>query len=134
MVTKDTQQLVKQFLTCLNGRDLPGLMALFAEDIDWHIPGNEKLIPWIGQRTNLDEVRQFFQLLWLNTEPLSAKVDNMLIDGNVSIITGEFSTRMLATKKIVDSNFCIQITFKKRLIVRYRLLEDSYAVSEAMTP
>jgi ketosteroid isomerase-like protein len=132
METTNTQQLVQQFFTCLTQRNLIKLTALFAREIDWYIPGNETLVPWTGQRNKRSEIKQFFQLLWQNTEPVSAKVDHVVTDEHVSIITGEFSTKMLSTGKIVDSIFCIQITFKDGLITRYRLLEDSYAVSVAM--
>lgn len=133
MAITDTQQLVQQFFTHLTNRDLPRLLTLFDQEVDWYIPGNKDLVPWTGRRKSLDEVEQFFQQLWLGTQPLSAKVDHMLTDGNVCVITGEFSTRMLFTGKIVDSLFCIQITFIEGLIVRYRLLEDTFAVSEAMS-
>ena len=133
MAATDIQQLVQSFFTCLTERDLGKLLTLFDEEIDWYIPGNESAVPWTGRRNNLEEVKYFFQLLWQNTEPISAKVDHMVIDGSDSIITGEFSTKMLSTGKIVNSLFCIQITFKEGLITRYRLLEDSYAVSIAMS-
>ncbi|WP_293312160.1 nuclear transport factor 2 family protein [Pedobacter sp. UBA5917] len=133
MTTTNTQLLVQQFLTCLTQRDITKLTALFDEEVDWYIPGNETLVPWTGRRNNRTEVQSFFQLLWQNTEPVSAKIDHILTDESVAIITGEFSTKMLATDKIVDSVFFIQITFKNGLITRYRLLEDSYAVSLAMS-
>lgn len=133
MTTTNTQLLVQQFLTCLTQRDITKLTTLFDEEVDWYIPGNESLVPWIGRRNSRTEVQSFFQLLWQNTEPVSAKIDHILIDESVAIITGEFSTKMLATDKIVDSVFFIQITFKNGLITRYRLLEDSYAVSLAMS-
>ncbi|MEN7551732.1 hypothetical protein AAG747_27700 [Rapidithrix thailandica] len=39
---------------------------------------------------------------------------------------------MLQTQQVVDSPFCIQMTVENDQIVKYRLLEDSHAVSEAL--
>jgi hypothetical protein len=70
--------------------------------------------------------------LWENTQPLSAHIEAILVEGSYAVVTGEFSTKMLPTGKVVDSLFCIQLTVENNLIVRYRLLEDSYAVSVAL--
>lgn len=48
------------------------------------------------------------------------------------MITGEFVTKMLETGHIVESLFCIQMRIQNNKITRYRLLEDSLAVSKAL--
>jgi ketosteroid isomerase-like protein len=77
-------------------------------------------------------VRSFFHQLWSETEALSGRVDDVMVDGDRAIVAGEFATRMLRTERIVRSLFFIQITVKDGAIARYRLLEDSHAVSVAM--
>ena len=123
---------VQNFLKHLGERNLSALVDLFAENVDWFIPGNEALAPWLGRRSTRAEVQHFFELLWENTEPVSASIDHMFIDNEHAVITGEFSTRMLKTGKVVDSLFSIQMTVLENKIVRYRLLEDSYAVSVSL--
>ncbi len=106
---------------------------MFSEKIDWYIPGDKEKASWLGRRKNRQEVEEFYELLWKNTSPLSATIENILFDGNTAVIIGEFSTKMLLTDNTVHSLFCIQITVENNLIVRYRLIEDSYAVSVSMT-
>jgi ketosteroid isomerase-like protein len=133
MQTTDTQAIVGEFLQFLTQRNLENLVGLFSEQVDWYIPGDRKKAPWLGRRNSREEVRQFYELLWESTEPLSAQIDQLLTAGNTAVITGDFSTKMLQTNKVVDSLFSIQLTVENGLIVRYRLLEDSYAVSVALT-
>lgn len=128
-----TQQTLQSFLQYLTQRDLENLAELFSDPVDWFIPGDEAKAPWLGKRSSREEVRQFYQLLWKHTEPLSANIDHIFIDGEQAVISGTFSTRMLPTGKVVDSLFFIQLTVANGLITRYRLLEDSYAVSRALT-
>lgn len=109
-------------------------MALFAENINWEIPGDEERVPWLGRRTRREELHAFYTLLWSSVEPLTVQVDDLLVDGPVAVISGSFTSKMLPTGKIVDSLFFIRITVADGLIATYRLLEDSYAVSVAMTP
>lgn len=126
------QQIVHSFLENLAKRDLEALCGLFGEDVDWFIPGNEDRASWLGKRQKRVQVKNFFEELWSNTEPIDAKVHNILTDTDVAIIAGEFKTKMLQTNKVVDSLFFIQLHIRNDEIVKYRLLEDSYAVSEAL--
>ena len=134
MSTDDiTLKTVQAFLGAMGARNLDAIVELFAEQVDWYIPGDEKLAPWLGKRTDKKAVRNFFALLWPATEPLSASVDHLFVDGDQAVVIGEFSTRMLATGKVVNSLFHIAMTVENGLINRYRLLEDSLAVSRALS-
>lgn len=127
-----TQNIVEDFFKHLSQRNLKELTNLFSDKVDWLIPGDKSKAPWLGARHSKKEVSDFYELLWKNTEPLSVKVEKILMDEDTALITGEFSTRMLQTHKILDSLFFIHITIENNLIVRYRLLEDTLAVSISM--
>jgi len=132
MNTVQTQNIVHNYLQLLSQRDLENLTALFADHIDWYVPGNKDRAPWLGKRNCKEDVKAFYELLWENTEAISAQIEHIIVDDNFAVITGDFSTRMLQTNNVVDSLFCIQITVNEGLIVKYRLLEDSYAVSMSL--
>ena len=126
------RSFVQLFLTHMGERNLAAITDLFAETVDWFIPGDETAAPWLGRRSSNAEAREFFELLWKSTEPVSARIDHIFTDAENAVITGEFSTRMLPTEKVVDSLFCIQLKVAADKIIRYRLLEDSYAVSQSL--
>lgn len=64
MSTDDTTlKTVQAFLGAMGARNLDAIVALFAEQVDWYIPGDEKLAPWLGKRTGKKAVRDFFALL-----------------------------------------------------------------------
>lgn len=128
-----TKNTVDKFLNFLSNKDLEKLSQLFAENVDWNVPGNENLGLWLGQRNGRKEVKEFYELLWQNVAPISANIDTIFIKDEQAILSGEFSVKMLTTGKLVDSIFYIQLTITDGLIVKYRLLEDSYAVSEGLS-
>lgn len=128
----DIQNTVQEFLQHLTSRNLEQLVSLFSEDIDWYIPGDEQNVPWLGKRNSKEDVAAFYTLLWQHTEPVSANIDCIYFNEQNVCISGSFSTKILQTDKIVDSLFFIQMTIKNGQIKKYRLLEDSYAVSRAM--
>lgn len=133
MQSEKTQIVVQQFLQFLSERNLDDLVELFADDVDWDIPGDLEKAAWLGKRSGKNDVREFYELLWINTEPLSAEIEKLLFEENYAAIIGNFETKMLQTGKIVQSFFCIQITLENDLIKKYRLFEDSYAVSQALS-
>lgn len=133
MQNEKTQTIVRQFMQFLTERNLDKLVELFAIDVDWEIPGNYEKAAWLGKRRGRNDVREFYELLWKSTEPISAEIEKLLFEENFAVIIGNFETKMLQTGKIVRSFFCIQITLGNDLINKYRLFEDSYAVSQSLT-
>ena len=130
--TQSTESTVHQFLQYVSQQDLTNLLPLFSDTVDWHVPGDEEKVSWLGRRNSRQAVSTFYETLWKNTEPGSVAIDNIFIDGEKAVIAGEFSIKMLPTNKTVDSTFFIQMTIQQGQIVKYRFLEDSYAVSVAM--
>ncbi len=131
--TEITRGVVTRFYEHFLAGEVAEAAALFADPVDWHIPGNEALAPWLGRRTRRSEIEPFFRLLGGSIDPVRAELQHVLVEGETAIATGEFASRMLATGKIFESIFFAHFTVRDGLIVRYRLLEDSYGLTVAMT-
>ena len=128
-----TRAVVETFFQRLAAEEPDAFTALLAEDIDWLIPGDTSVAPWVGRRSTRDGVAEYLRLLRANVEPLRAEVQHVLVDGDVAIAVGEFASRMLKTGKVVESMFFAQFLVRDGLVVRYRLLEDTLAVVAALT-
>jgi len=126
------KKITDEFLDYLGKRDLNKLINLFSEYIEWEIPGNVEKADWLGKRNSKNEIKKNFKMLWCATEPLSVRINKIFIEDDEAVITGAFSTKMLKTNKRVDSIFFIHMMIKDQKIIKYTLLEDSYAVSEAL--
>lgn len=125
-------EFITDFLRYMQERDLNNLVNLFAEEVKWEVPGDTDSLKWLGVRKNKAEIESFFQLLWAETEPLSAEIQKILADKDEAMIKGEFTSKMLRTNKDVTSIFFIHFKLHNMKIVEYTLLEDSFAVSEAV--
>jgi ketosteroid isomerase-like protein len=129
----DTRYIINNFLQALSARNLHVMHTLFADEVDWLIPGDQAIAPWTGSRTTKREVMEFFRLLWKQTIPITANIDHIFVDGKKAVISGDFKTGMLQTDKICDSLFFIRITVENGVIVKYHLLEDTLAVVKSLT-
>ncbi|MDQ0964850.1 ketosteroid isomerase-like protein [Flavobacterium sp. W4I14] len=124
--------VVLNYYSALGERNIEKIIAMFPEELDWYIPGDETIAPWLGTRNTCDQVREFFELLWQNTEAVSAMIDHIAVVGNVVISSGNFQTRMVKTNKVYKSLFFTEITIVEGLIVKYRLLEDTLGLVRAL--
>lgn len=129
MATKDTAE---QFLQKLALADAEGLGELFAESIDWRVPGDEQL-PWIGTRSRKQEVPEYFRTLWTGLEAGKSIVefDRMLVDGEDAVLLAHFSHMAAPTQKRFDTDVAIRLTVTDGKIVRLHLYEDTFAVARA---
>ena len=124
--------VVLSYYSALGERNIEKIMKMFPEEPDWYVPGDETIAPWLGTRKTCDQVREFFELLWQNTEAVSAMIDHIAVVGNVVISSGNFETRMVKTNKVYKSLFFTEVTIVKGLIVKYRLLEDTLGLVRAL--
>lgn len=126
-------ELVLRYFEALKERDINAIMLLLAKNINWCIPGNEAIAPWVGVRTNKNQIKDALELLWLNTEPISGTIAHIAADENVVICSGEFESLMLKTGKTFKSLFFTKITVVDGLIVKYTLLEDTFGLVRALS-
>jgi ketosteroid isomerase-like protein len=111
---------------------LSGVMALFSETIDWNIAGNTERVSYIGPRRGKAEVAAFYRELREAIEPLRFEVRTILSADDTVVILGDLASRVKATGKVIETEFAFDITVHDGLITRYRMLEDSYAVQQAV--
>ncbi|HST59404.1 MAG TPA: nuclear transport factor 2 family protein [Longimicrobium sp.] len=132
--TEATREMGAEFFRRMGAREPEPIAALFADEVDWFIPGNQEVAPWVGRRHTRADVAEFYRMLFDAVTPLSVELQHLLVDGEVAIATGEFSSRMNRTGRVLDSLFSIDFTVRDGQIVRYRLMEDSHAVVLSLAP
>ena len=131
--TDATRRTVNQLFEKLHAGAAPEAIAsLFGEDVDWHIPGDVDLVPWIGRRQGRDGVAAFLRDLRQRVEPLRFEIRSIVAEGEKAVALGELESRVKSTGNIIETEFAIELTVRSGLIVRYRLFEDSFAVSRAV--
>jgi uncharacterized protein len=130
----DTREIVTRFFDRLAAGDAEGMAAPCAEDADWYIPGNERLAPWLGRRCGRIQFAEGYAALFAAIEPVWAEIEHTFVEGEHAAVTGVFASRMLATGKVLESPFAASFVVRDGLIVRYRLLEDSFGLVEALSP
>jgi ketosteroid isomerase-like protein len=135
MMTEDgltTRGIVERYFALARSAAPEVLAELFSETADFDIPGDGAGVPWVGRREGRAGIAAFISAIRRGTRSDIFRVDNILVEGDTAVVIGYFRTWAVATNRLMESDFAIIISVADGLIRRFRLLEDSYAVSQAL--
>jgi uncharacterized protein len=132
MSVKKNLDIAQQFLTKLGEGASPEEVAkLFSADLDWNIPGDTGVLPWIGHKTGRGAVVDFVRDTGQMIERIGLEVLDVLASEERAIIFGELASRIKSTGKTVEQAYAIVLTIAGDEITRFLMLEDSFATANA---
>jgi uncharacterized protein len=132
MSQNDTLHLAREFLRRMGSGAAPAEIAkLFSENMEWEIAGDTGVLPWIGQKSGRAAITDFVNDSRAMMERISFEVHNIVADDDRAVILGSLTSKFKRTGKIVKTDFAIVLTVANGEIVRFQMLEDSFAVSQA---
>ncbi|MEV8048307.1 nuclear transport factor 2 family protein [Streptomyces griseoluteus] len=127
-----TREVVENFLGLLAAGDPDAVAGLFAEEIDWYVPGSPQL-PWTGRRTTRAEVADYLRVLGENIVP-EKNVDNveaLVVDGDHAVLLGEFSRVARSTGRSYQMPIAMRFQVTDGEITKLYLYEDTLKVAQA---
>ena len=132
MSQNDNLHLAQEFLRRMGNGAEPGEIAkLFSENLEWEIAGDTGVLPWIGKKSGRAAVADFVNDSRAMIERISFEVRDVLASDERAVILGSLASRLKRTGKIIKTDFAIVLTVANGEIVRFQMLEDSFAVSQA---
>ena len=127
-----TREVVERFLGLLSSGDPDQVTPIFADEIDWYVPGSPAL-PWTGPRTKRGEVAGYLRTLGDNIVP-GRNVDDveaLLVDGERAVVLGRFTRVAKSTGRTYITPVAMHLQVAGDKIVKLHLYEDTFVVAEA---
>lgn len=132
MIQNDALHLAQEFLRRMGSGTEPAEIAeLFSEHMEWNIAGDTGVLPWIGQKSGRAAITDFVNDSRTMIERISFDVHDILAGNDRAVILGSLASKLKRTGKIIKTDFAIVLTVANAEIVRFQMLEDSFAVSQA---
>lgn len=125
-----TKQVVEQFYDILLDKTQADILTLFADKVDWDIPGNTALFPWLGKRTTKVEIKEFFNTLRLYVKPGVFEIEFISVHGQNATAVGHLSSTIIESDQVFNSAFVAVFKVVNNRITKYHFLEDSYTLNE----
>lgn len=99
MNTQENLRLAQQFLEKIrSGASGVAIAALCTPDLDWNIPGDSGVLPWVGHKTGREAISDFVRDTQTMIERVSLDIKNVLASDKRAVILGHLQTRINATK------------------------------------
>ena len=132
MTQQDNLRLAQQFLGQIGaGASAEEMAALCTPELDWNIPGDTGVLPWVGHKQGRAAIADFVRDTQTMITRVSLVIDDIVASDSRAIIVGRLESRVNATGKLIDTPFAIVLTFAGDKIARFLMLEDSHATSLA---
>lgn len=132
MTAPSTKEVLEELYAIQSGKKEGNILDLFAENVDWDLPGNKEKFPWTGKRQTKKEIEDFFKELYSNIKSEKFDIDFIAINGENATVTGHLSSKILAYNKVFSTEFVVIFKVIDGKIVKYHFLEDSYKLNEEM--
>ena len=130
--TQTSRTVAEKFVERLGRQDPDGIQELFAEEIDWHVPGSDTF-SWAGRRTRREEVAPYFTTMWPHFAPGRSEValERVVVDGGDVVLLAAWTHTVAATGKEFSTPAAIHLRVEDGRIVRMHLYEDTLTVATA---
>lgn len=128
-------RIVQEAYAAFGRGDVPGILALVDDDIEWHgVKGAEGAAPHAGRRQGKAAVAEFFRLVAETTEFHRFEPLEFIDDGQQVAVIGQYDATVRVTGKRVSCDWVMVFTFVNGKITRFREFTDSAQVVAAFRP
>ena len=129
MSTQQNVQIVKDGYAAFGRGDIQGLLALFAEDIEWISPGEG--LPLAGTYRGRAAVGNFFGKLAETLEFSAFEPREFLAEGDRVLVVGWESGKVKATNRTIEVDWIMAFTLRNGQIATFREYTDTKVIADA---
>jgi uncharacterized protein len=127
MSVQKNVQIVKDGFAAYARGDMQGLLALFAEDIEWIVPGEG--LPFAGTYRGLAEVAGFFQKISEMLEVSLFEPREFVAQGDRVLVVGFERETVKATNRTFEEHWVFAFTFRNGKVTNVREYFDTLALA-----
>jgi uncharacterized protein len=127
MSAQQNVRIVKEAFAAFGRGDIQGLLALFAEDIEWITPGEG--LPFAGTHRGQAGMAGFFQKVSERLEFSLLEPREFVAQGDRVLVVGFSRGRVKATNRAYENNWIIAFTFRNGKVTNVREYIDTLALA-----
>lgn len=131
IATEENVQVVQDLYTAFGRGDVPALLGLLAEDVDWLFNGRSQDIPFAGRWQGQDEMMEFFRIVGETCEVLVFGPNEVITLGEHVLSLGHERVRVRATGREFETDWAHLFTVQNGQVVRVREFYDTAVIAQA---
>jgi len=127
----ENTQVVQDLYAAFGRGDMPSILGLLDQEIDWHFVGRPEDVPFAGQRRGHQEMIDFFSTVAQTCEVLAFGPNEVMnIDDHV-ISLGNERVRVRDTGQVFESDWVHIFTVRNGKVVQLREFYDTATMAKA---
>lgn len=126
MNEQENMRVVEQVYTAFGRGDIPVILNMLAENIDWLYPGPAD-IPYAGRHRGREQVAQFFATIGQTAEVEQFEPQEFTAQGDKVVVLGHERARAKPTGRSWETNWADVFTLREGKIMRIRGYYDTAA-------
>jgi ketosteroid isomerase-like protein len=124
--------VVQQAYSAFQRGDIPGLLELVAEDVEWEaVKGVPASVPFAGVRRGRAQVGEFFAIVGREEEFSRFEPREFFAAGDRVVVLGSYEARVRRTGKTFSGEWAMAFTIRAGKIARFTEYADSYGIAAA---
>jgi ketosteroid isomerase-like protein len=123
-------EIIRAVYAAFSRGDVPGLLIVLADDVDWFTPGPSQ-IPYAGTFRGKGGVAEFFRLLSENEDVQIFEPERFFADGDIVIVLGRYAARVKSTGRTAQTDWVHAFTLRDGKVAKYREYYDTARFANA---
>ena len=127
MDERDNLRTVRQLYACLAQGDIPGVLRLLADDVEWHVLGPTEIVPWAGRRRGRARVARLLTLRPETVEVQLIDLRELVAQGATVVVLGREQARIKPTERTCATEWAVAFSLRGGRIASVREYHDTAA-------
>lgn len=131
MSTEENSQLVIELYTAFGQGNVPAILDLLDQDVDWYFVGRPDDIPFAGRRHGHDAMVDFFTTIDQTVTVIEFGPREIMAFDDKVLVLGHERVKVRATDRVFETDWAHLYTIQGGKIIRLREYYDTATLAEA---
>lgn len=122
---EDNVQVVKALYAALGKGDIPAVLAMLAEDVEWEMPHPREIVPFGGKWQGREEVGKFFATMHDYTEFKQVALQEFVAQNDKVIVLGHIKVLVKPTEREYENDLVAVWTVENGKVKQMRDFMDT---------
>ena len=129
-MTESIRPIVEAFYRASAVRDIPRIIAMMDDDVDWLVQGPVEIFSFLGQRRGRDAVLAGYREIAQQLDVTGYQVEKLLVDGDCAAALIRLTSIVRATAKVMSIRTSHFSRFRGGKLIEMRAVLDSFDMVE----
>jgi ketosteroid isomerase-like protein len=125
MNTQENVQVVQQVYAALGKGDIPSVLNLLTDDVEWDMPFPKEIVPFGGKWQGREEVKKFFAVMHDNAEVQQFALQDYIAQNDKVVVIGHNKVLAKPVGRAYENDFVAVWTVENGKVKQMRDFMDT---------